>query len=236
MRKTKIAGVIAAAAFSCALFCAPAALAAESGDLALTTDGVKAAQSLETQASAVKIDPETLWAGCEYQGSVHFVNFPKNGKIINVKSSNPKVLKATCEGTAVYDNTLTPLKPGKSKISVTYKAGSKKKTVSAVYTVKKYPAPYKSILVNDKKINIKDNKYYYDVNSYKKTSAKVKVNPKSGWKIVDSYAFAGESFTPVKNGKAIKIRKLDNASMFFVVANKAGDRIQYGVRFYRQYD
>ena len=183
----------------------------------------------------ISIAPETLWAGCEYTFGVQFNNMPESAKIVSIKSSKPSVIRATKDGSEIYDTNLTPLKVGKSKITVTYKLDGEKKKVSATYKVKKYPSPYSYIKVNGKKIDIKNNKYYYDFNKYKKTSAKIEIKLKKGWKIRDAYGYdenGNNNFTP-KNGKSFKIKKGKNAYVFFNV-QKGNDVIQYGIRFNRK--
>ena len=138
----------------------------------------------------ISIEKRTLWADCEYFFGVTFnENMPERAKLVSVKSSNPSVIRAELNGTGIYDSTLYPLKPGKSKITVTYKLDGKKYKVSATHTVKKYPAPYSYIKVNGKKINLSETKYYYDIDKYKKTSAKIQIKLKKGWKIADAYGY-----------------------------------------------
>ena len=183
----------------------------------------------------IRLDPDTLWAGCEYTYGAHFINMPENAKIVSIKSSKPSVIQATKTGSGIYDTNLTPLKVGKSKITVTYKLNGEKKKISAYYTVKKYPSPYSYIKVNGKKIDIKNHKYYFDINKYTKTSAKIEIKLKKGWKIRDAYGYDGNGkneFTP-KNGKSFKIKKGKNAYVFFNV-QKGNDVLQYGIRFYRK--
>ena len=93
---------------------------------------------------------------------------------------------------------------------------------------------HSSIKVNGAKINIKKNKYYYDVNNYKKTTAKVNFKLKKGWKIIDSYGYdqnGNNIFTP-KNGENFKVPKGKDVYVFFDITN-GKDVIQYGIRFIR---
>ena len=114
--------------------------------------------TIATPALAAKakpsIIPTTLWAKCDYFESVRFRNMPEKAKLISIKSSNTKVIKVVKEGSGIYDNYLEPLKAGKAKITVKYKIGSKSNTISATYTVKKYPNPLQSVEVNGAKVNI----------------------------------------------------------------------------------
>ena len=228
--ESTLAGVIVTLAMVACLawLMLPATAQAYEGD-ALTAGSA----DVSTQADKVRIDTETLWAGCEYYMPVMIAFFPQNAKITSITSSNSKVIKPVLNSSAAYDNYLIPKKAGKSKITVKYKVGSKTKKVSATYTVKKYPKAYSSITVNGKKINVKKKKYYYDVEGYKKTSAKVNVKPAKGWKIISTTLWVGQKAKDVKNGKSFKIPKGKNAYAFFVLSNAKGDVIQYGIRFYR---
>ncbi len=186
-----------------------------------------------------KIVTETLWAGCEYFGPVGIINLSDSARIISIKSGSPKVIKPHRDGPGLYDNYLEPLKPGKAKITVKYRDGGKSGTLSATYTVKKYPNPLSYVKVNGQKINIKGNKYYYDVNKYKKTSATIVVKPAKGWKIMWTWGYTEKAdgsdfqeFEP-RSGKAFKIKKGRNAGAFFTLVNEQGDFIQYGIHFYR---
>ena len=191
-------------------------------------------------AQKVSIAPKTLWAGCEYTFGIDFNNMPENAKLVSVKSSNSKVLKATKYGSAIYDTDLTPLKVGKAKVTVTYKIGSKKDTVSATYTVKKYPNPLKRVTVDGKALDIKNNKYYYDFNKFKGTKPLVKLTLAKGWKIAWTWGFTQKKgddstfkeFNP-KNGKAFNLPKGYEGCVFYTLKNTKGDEIQYGVRFWR---
>ena len=202
--------------------------------------GVFAPMTTQAASSKVSIEPEVLWAGCEYYSGARLNNFPDNMQVLSVKSSNPNVIKAEYQGKKYYEHILIPLKAGKSRITITYKIGGKTGSVSAIYTVKKYPNPYVSITAGGTKINLKDNKYYFDYNNYKKPTASVVLKLKNGWKITDSYGFTGISGKDSKdisvtNGKAFKVPagKGSYTNVFFNVENKKHESIQYGVRFYR---
>ena len=186
------------------------------------------------------IEPRTLWAGCEYYSGVDFVDMPESAKIVSIKSANKSVIKVVKEGSGLYDHYLEPLKAGKSKITVKYKYKGKTATISATYTVKKYPNPMTWVKVNGKKLNIKANKYYYDFEKYTKTKATVTIKLAKGWSIVDTWGFIQdpdddstfEEFSP-KSGKAFKLPKGYMGCVFFTLGNKKGEELQYGVRFDR---
>ena len=200
--------------------------------------------TIATPALAAKakpsIIPTTLWAKCDYFESVRFRNMPEKAKLVSIKSSNTKVIKVVKEGSGIYDNYLEPLKAGKAKITVKYKIGSKSNTISATYTVKKYPNPLQSVEVNGTKVNIKANKFFYTVDGYTENSAKVKVKLAKGWKIASTWGYkenpfadgSFEEFTP-KNGKSFTIPEEYNAGVFFTLENSKKESFQYGINFYR---
>ena len=186
------------------------------------------------------IEPRTLWAGCEYYSSVDFVDMPENAKILSVKSSRPGIIKAHRESSNIYDNYLEPLKAGKSKITVKYKYEGKTSTISATFTVKKYPNPLTSVTVDGKARNLKANPYYLDINKYKGTKPLVKVKLAKGWKIAYTWGYtekpgAEDSFKEFnpRNGRSFKLPKGYEAGVFFTMANAKGEEIQYGIHFYR---
>ena len=194
----------------------------------------------EAAGNKVSIVTDLLWADCEYYNSIQFENMPDKAKIISIKSSKPAVLEVEKQGSGIYDNLLIPHKAGKSKITVKYKVGKTTKTVSAVYTVKKFPNAYASIKLNGKKVNFKKIKYYYDVFSYKKNTVKIDLKPAKGWKIIDTYSNTSKAKTGAnlkdfqyKNGKKIAIKKGYNCNIFFTLQNKKGETIQYGIRLHR---
>lgn len=186
------------------------------------------------------IATETLWAGCEYYSCVFFNDMPDGAKLISIKSSKPKVIRAEKTGSNIYDDYLVPLKVGKSKITIKYKYQGKTDTLSAVYTVKKYPNPLSQVTVDGKALDIKNNLYYYDCNHYKGTKPLIKVKPAKGWKIDWTWGYTQKpgddstfkEFSP-RSGKAFKLPKGYEGGAFYTLVNSKGDSIQYGIHFYR---
>lgn len=182
------------------------------------------------------IQTETLWARCEYGFGITFVNIPMEAKLVSVSSSNKKVLRVRKFSSDMNDTLLEPLKAGTAKVTAKYKVGSKNYTLSAVYTVKDYPNPLKSVLVDGKAIDIVNNRYYFDFENYSKAKTVIKLNLASGWKVSWTWGFIRDKngnekeFAP-KSGKSFKIPKGGGAAAFFTLINKQGDEIQYGIRF-----
>lgn len=215
------------------------------GMICVSTGEAKAA------SGPLKLDKQTFWAKDEAWGSAPVVpvndddwELIDSAKLVSVKSSKPAVLKAVKDGTNLYGYYLMPKKVGKSKITIKYKVNGKTYTMSRTYTVKKYPNPYESIKVNGKSVKISSNKFFYDVTGYSKSSCKIKITPKSGWKVVNAYAsfynpktekdkFKNLKASVVTKGTAIKIPSGYEAYVFATLENTKGETIDYGVRFFK---
>lgn len=176
---------------------------------------------------------ETLWAGCDMTAIVCIENLPENAEIVKVKSSKPAVIKVTKE---TYEGAnyffLWPQKVGKSKVTVKYKVGKTTKTLKGTYVVKDYPAPLKKLVVNGKKVNLKDNLASYDVNPYKKASATVKATPADGWLIANMFYYVnyGQAKS-ASNGKAFKFTKGSDTYLDIMLMNAKGECFEYYVGF-----
>lgn len=199
-----------------------------------------AASAGETFAASnapAKLKAGTLWLGDEVYGGVDYETVRDGVKLVSVKSSKPSVIRAMkdSDSNEFYANTIMPVKLGKSKITVTYKYKGKKYTTSATYTVKKYPNPFKSIKVNGNKIDLKANRYSYNVEKFKKSRVKVQFSLASGWKLTRGYTYGKDySLVPVKNGSTVKVPKGDEWTCIFLeVTNRKGETMQYSLRFRR---
>ena len=199
-----------------------------------------AASAGETFAASnapAKLKAGTLWLGDEVYGGVDYETVLDDIKLVSVKSAKPSIIKAMKDSDSdkFYATTIMPVKLGKSKITVTYKYKGKKYSTSAYYTVKNYPNPFKYIKVNGSKIDLKSNKYSYNVEKYKKTSVKVKYSLASGWKLTNGYTYGKDfSLVSVKNGSTVKVPKGDEWTCIFLeVTNKKGETMQYSLRFKR---
>jgi hypothetical protein len=203
---------------------------------------------------------DTIYVGSTTMGSLSFEPSKSNPTesdwnkidkctLVSVKSSNSKVLKAVKDGTSMYSHYLQPVKTGKATVTVKYKYKGNKYTIKKTVKVKKYPKAIKTITVNGKSIDLGKKKYRfdYDVDKYKKTSAKVKIKPATGWKIVSAYMGMAKGskdewkeikVSTIKKGNAITIKKGYDAYMFITLectsGDNKGDNFTYAVRFYRK--
>lgn len=203
--------------------------------LALAVAVTLAAPASVQAASKAKMKNQSFWEGITEE--IVIDNYPAKAKVVSVKSSKPGVIKVVGKGKDLGDHLLELKKPGKSKITVKYKVGKKTTTLSAVYTVKKYPNPYKSIQVNGEDLDIKNNPFFTRKNGYKESTATIKVNPKSGWKIKEILSSDIGSYdmkkVKTKNGQAFKIPE-KGIRINFILVNKKKEKIGYNFIFSRE--
>ncbi len=175
----------------------------------------------------------TFWAG-ERRWCLGVYNAPEDARLVSVKSSNPKVLRVE-KGDSLDNIFWEPLKPGKSKVTVTYKVGRKKQSISATYTVRKFPAPFDTLKVNGKSISPSSQKNIYDLENYKKTRATTTYKPKKGWEVVENgFEVFDEDRITLKSGKSVKIPKGKSGYAVIGLMNKkTGNHIVFFIHFYR---
>lgn len=165
----------------------------------------------------------------------------KSGKksVLTVKKSTFKDEKGKKQ---VY-YWLDAKKVGKATITVKYKdASGKTGTLKKTITVKKYPNQIKSLKVNGKAVEVSENKYFLDSKTGK-TSVKIKMALKKGWKIknVEAYAYT-KNYTEKKisatkkaisKGSAISFPKKYKELHVTVNMSKGKDVVSYTFYFYR---
>jgi hypothetical protein len=135
-----------------------------------------------------------------------------SAKVTKVKSNNTKYIKVNhVSGGSWY---LDLKKTGKCKITVTYKTPKGNKyTKTKTVRIKKYPAPIKSLKINNKTVKVartssKDTRYECTKSNYSGTHPKIKMTLKDGWKVDDVRAYRGNT----KTGK-FKSSKLKNSTI-----------------------
>lgn len=193
-------------------------------------------------AAKVKIVPQTLWFMADnpdFQDHwVHISNLPKSAKLLGCVSSNEAVVSIPFSEAIPRDEeyVLNVKKPGKAKITVTYKVGAKKRTVSATYTVKKAPKVVSKLVFDGRKVNLNENgqAYYFCDGTPNKYSHKIGFTPAKGWKIVESNIcdYEGNVIVSVKNNKTFKLPKKLHLSIYqlvYVMKNSKGDIFYYQV-------
>lgn len=181
-------------------------------------------------AAKLKLETHTYWAGAPYSYTVFTENLPDNATLVSARSSNPKVLSIEKWGDGKWDCAVSPLKPGKSKVTVTYKIGKAKKTVSGVFTVKKYPNAIKKLTYNKKAVNLKKNPFNVDLAKKAKKKSTIKVTPAKGWKVVNPIEILSEgcSYKLVKNGKPVSISlKKPRVAALITMENTRNETFQY---------
>ncbi len=168
--------------------------------------------------------------------------------LVSVKSSNDKVVKAKKLGRDMSEQCLIPVKAGKAKITIKYKYNGKPYTLKKTVQVKKHPNAIESITLNGNSIYLKKqkNRFNYDVKKYKKTSAKVKIKPASGWECTGAYMCTRKGKSDkykdlkpsvFKKGSSISIKKgydaYMNISLVCTSGDNEGDTFTYIIRLYR---
>jgi hypothetical protein len=161
-------------------------------------------------AKVAIVKPETFWQG-DWQ-RVMLENLPKGAAIASVKSSRTDIIQVV-EADENRPWMLHALAGGKSRITVRYtlKSGAAK-SVSATFTIKKYPNAIKYIKLNGKKLPIKPAEdIQYLLQGYNKTATRLTVAANTGWKIEKITLYLDkidgtekELDVTKKNGKSIK--------------------------------
>ena len=182
-------------------------------------------------AAKPSIVKSTLWAGVG-KCALIVLNLPSDAKSFSVTSSKPSVVKAGCDDKNDAGTLwIKPLKVGQSRITVKYVTGGKKKSVSATFTVKKYPKPFGWVKVNGKKIDLNKNKLGYDCLEYKKDEITVDYKVSSGWTVKSRTVakFQGDDIkdSAWKKNKPISLADCDAAIVSIELKNKAGDVFIY---------
>ena len=193
---------------------------------------------------------DPAWTGTDWYLSVYNINTGSEGTIISAKSSNTNIFKIRKEtyemdGKKITNFFLKGKKAGKAKLTVTFKTKSgTKKTISQTVRVKKYPNEIKSLKVDGKTVNTKENKFFYSKKiSKSKASIKIKMALKDGWKIDSVSAQRAKKdgvykdFTvkksQLKKGTAIKLSTKYKEFSINVQLRKGDDHIHYTFIFYR---
>ena len=189
---------------------------------------------------------DTIWAGEEAWFDVYDEGNDDFGDITSATSSNTGVLsiqKNVYNGVTEYYGLGVAAGTAQVTVNFTTRSGQAK-SVTKNIVVKAYPKEIKSLKVNGKKVNTNKHKFYYSKKMSKsKTSVKIKMALKKGWKITNIYADRstnGDKYTQfkvkksaLKNGKAIKFGKKYKYMWINVTMKKGNDIIQYTFDFYR---
>ena len=156
--------------------------------------------------------------------------------ILKVKSSNPKVLKAT-KGAAFNDIRLTGMKSGKSTLSITYKYQGKKYTTKASYRV--IGSPFDKFTINGKAVQLvkgfsaTGNHYYYRNADWNKSSSKLVLKPSQGWTVKSIMFDNGKKPVETKSGATKKTPKGKDSYYQITLENKSGKQFTITVMLLR---
>ena len=199
-----------------------------------------------------QLDPEVLWAGCEYYSPASFDTDMDGAELINVTSSNTNVIKVhmydDVDHPMIDDYYLEPLTPGTSLITVKYSLNGTTGTASAVFTVKPFPTFASSLTIDGEAVDLSNNKNYYHQYNYTGTEPTIKYAPANGWQIVYGYYFledgSGEDdgyteiddndLDNIKNGLEFSFpEECEALRMFFDFENEDGETIMHSVQLCR---
>jgi len=188
--------------------------------------------------------PDVIWIGQD-DLAIYVFNEDKESRVTKVTSNNSTVLKVRTERWRNEKNKMQTYyfirakSAGKATITVKHSKGTIKKTIR----VKKYPNHITSLTVNGKKVNISDNKFHYIKGKIKSSKVTVKMNLKSGWKIIDVWGNCwnmnggDRSFTKsasvVKKGSAISFPKKYSEFELMIAMTNGKDTINYHIRLSR---
>ena len=217
--------------------------------LVLVMSGVVLSAGQVNAASRPKIAMTTLWEGYDNDINLFAVYDDMNDDMVfkTVKSSNGKVIKVRKDDSSGWGIHLIPKKAGKSTITVTYTLNGKKYTDKAVMKVKKYPSHITSLTAGGKKVNLKKNKYKYDIYNYSKKTGSFKVKAAKGWKITGVICLLRDnpedendmsvrelSKSYATKGKTVKFPEKYNTMLLSVhMKNAKGEWLEYVVSFNR---
>jgi len=192
------------------------------------------------RSGGMKITPDTLWVGKAYaaQSSFYFnLELIEKIKLKGAVSSNTGVLAAKVDGLKHHQLTLTPVKPGTSTVTLTYESfDGKTYTTSALYTVKAYPNPLKSVKVNGAAVDLKANPFDCRNGAFSSAMAQLDVTPSSGWSVKSitchSYGQEGPSSAThyaVQNGSTVDVPVDGTCQLDVLLENGSGETFSYMV-------
>ena len=134
-------------------------------------------------AGKPRIVPTTTYVDPTTAYNLELQNVPEDAKVIYCKSSKPYVVRVWGEGTSLDNCYWQGVRPGKSRITLKYKANGETKTISATFTVKKLPTTLTSLAINGEDCVVKYFPHRYEVYYYTKNKATVTFKASSSWHV-----------------------------------------------------
>lgn len=186
--------------------------------------------------------PMEIGKGTVYLGSTRMLRYTDYAasasddiRVVRITSKNKKVLGVAKAGPMLDQCTLIPKKPGKSKVTLTYKYEGKRYTTSAIYRVKSVPNALKAAYVNGKAINLKANKNGYFDKKYAKDEVAVSVVANDGWSLKSMWYYTdGGDATSIEDGESLKVPKDGAAYVAVDFGNANGETVSYEFVFFRK--
>lgn len=197
--------------------------------------------------------PRTIYHG-KYHSESYAVYACKDirGTYINVmwaRSSDPSILKIEkseyiANGVPGVNYVCVPQKSGKVKLTAKFKdEDGKVRKISRSIRVMKYPSFIKSLKVNGKKINLKQEVTYCNVKS-KKVKNTIRFSLKKGWKKTtatgcyrksngDQVKISKKELKKILKGKEFSFPKKYKSMYVFVLLEKGEDFLDYQINIER---
>ena len=177
----------------------------------------------EDEKPALITGSGVLWVGSG-RSPVVAVNLPENAKSFSVTSSKPSVLKVGKQKDfGPFGWWMEPLKPGRAKITLRYRAGGKVRSVSGTFQVKNYPDPLEYIKINGKKVGLKKSQSNLFLEGYSKNAITINFKLKSGWKTtgLGGDRIKGDEWKECtwKKNKALNLKGYDAADLVIDLKN-----------------
>ena len=184
----------------------------------------------DAKSSKPKIARKTIWiysdGGWTHAGDLYSENdgtlYPD--EFISIASSNEDVLEVAEQDAEHNGYFFNPLKPGKTKVTLTYKYKGKTYNESKTINVKKFPQVVKKATLNGKNVTKSLKKGYYSNYKYKKGTIQINLKPKKGWKI-KRITYTYPEYKTIKNNQQVTIPKKQWARVRYLLKNKKGDEV-----------
>lgn len=205
-RKMKLVSIMLAVALVMSVFTPAATVKAA---------GTPSVESKYTAIIEPKVKEDYLWID----------EFPAGAQVMNVKSSNTKVLTASWRAAEEAYIVLKLRKAGKSVVSFDVVYNGQTIPLKSTVTVRKYQRPCATFKVGNKNYASRFKKNSIYQTSHKGTPKnKVTVKAAKGWKLVAMYYgnADGSNFKMIRNKKSVRfsVKKKDSACIYAVFKNK----------------
>lgn len=189
-------------------------------------------QAAENPSLTSKSYNLTYFKSKDLNGNTTYVpirNFPKNGKITKVTSSNTKVVKVSVSENMSNTIKLVAIKAGKETVSVKVKAAKKTYNLKCAVFVNNYENPVSSLKLGNQqyKTLLKD-KNCFNIKYKKNSKYKVSVKCNKNWKLQHIGYFEGSRYRSIENNEKITVKEVNSYLVlsFYNTKTKATEDIR----------